>query len=192
MIVLKYLDRGCMRFGATKRRNRRQRRIGKFQLLELRSIGEERPIKIICRTKREIAELLFENCTDCRRMAAIPQGAFAACKVRRNQRAALITPVEEKEKLGKENMFSGRPPVEGREPTPLKYNSKLMNSIWGLYNRYSVHNFKKNTDADEGVTERFVAVWEAALKSYAPAANMVAAAAVTNNNSSVMKNENSI
>lgn len=37
----------------------------------------------------------------------------------------------------------------GRELTPLKYNSKLMNSIWGLYNRYSVHNFKKNTDADD-------------------------------------------
>jgi len=30
---------------------------------------------------------------------------------------------------------------------PMKYSSKLMNSIWGLYNRYSVHNFKKNTDA---------------------------------------------
>jgi hypothetical protein len=28
---------------------------------------------------------------------------------------------------------------------PAKYNSKLMNSIWGLYNRYSVHNFKKIT-----------------------------------------------
>lgn len=28
----------------------------------------------------------------------------------------------------------------------MQYSSKLMNSIWGLYNRYSVHNFKKNTD----------------------------------------------
>lgn len=31
----------------------------------------------------------------------------------------------------------------------LKYNSKLMNSIWGLYNRYSVHNFKKNNSDGE-------------------------------------------
>lgn len=35
------------------------------------------------------------------------------------------------------------------ELSPLKYNSKLMNSIWGLYNRYSVHNIKQqNTDGN--------------------------------------------
>lgn len=32
--------------------------------------------------------------------------------------------------------------------SPLQYNSKLMNSVWGMYNRYSVHNLKKNIDAD--------------------------------------------
>lgn len=26
--------------------------------------------------------------------------------------------------------------------SPSKYCDKMMNSIWGLYNRYSVHNFK--------------------------------------------------
>lgn len=31
--------------------------------------------------------------------------------------------------------------------SPLKYNSKLMNSIWGFYNRYSPHNVKKINDA---------------------------------------------
>lgn len=25
---------------------------------------------------------------------------------------------------------------------PMRYNSKLMNSIWGHYNEHSVHNFK--------------------------------------------------
>lgn len=25
---------------------------------------------------------------------------------------------------------------------PMRYNSKLMNSIWGRYNEHSVHNFK--------------------------------------------------
>lgn len=36
------------------------------------------------------------------------------------------------------------------EPNPMKYNSKMMNSIWGMYNRYSVHNFKKNIDDKVG------------------------------------------
>jgi hypothetical protein len=35
------------------------------------------------------------------------------------------------------------------EQPPVKYNSKLMNSIWGLYNRYSVHNLKKVTEGEE-------------------------------------------
>ncbi|XP_018019150.1 uncharacterized protein LOC108675631 [Hyalella azteca] len=26
--------------------------------------------------------------------------------------------------------------------SPMMYNSKMMNSIWGMYNKYSVHNFK--------------------------------------------------
>jgi uncharacterized phage-associated protein len=37
------------------------------------------------------------------------------------------------------------------EQPPAKYNSKLMNSIWGLYNRYSVHNLKKVTEGEEAV-----------------------------------------
>jgi uncharacterized phage-associated protein len=35
------------------------------------------------------------------------------------------------------------------EQPPAKYNSKLMNSIWGLYNRYSVHNLKKVTEGEK-------------------------------------------
>lgn len=47
-------------------------------------------------------------------MAAIPQGAFAACKVRNNlERNALITSMEKEEKTGKENTFNKRPPLEG-------------------------------------------------------------------------------
>lgn len=61
---------------------------------------------------------------------------------------------------------------------PLKYNSKLMNSIWGLYNRYSVHNFKKNTDAKEGARGGVaVAIWGAILENHPPVANAAAAAA---------------
>lgn len=98
-------------------------------------------------------ELLFESCEDCGKMAAVPQAAFAACKVRCNEQHDdnnMISAIEGKEKTSKENTFNGRFYPEGLELTPLKYNSKLMNSIWGLYNRYSVHNFKKNTDAEKG------------------------------------------
>uniref|UniRef100_A0A6P7GPA3 Uncharacterized protein LOC114344800 n=1 Tax=Diabrotica virgifera virgifera TaxID=50390 RepID=A0A6P7GPA3_DIAVI len=52
-------------------------------------------------------------------MASVPQGAFAAKKMRQREeqiQAAL---------------------------DPTQYNSKFMNSIWGQYNRYSVHNLKK-------------------------------------------------
>ncbi|CAG5097225.1 Protein of unknown function [Cotesia congregata] len=35
--------------------------------------------KIFCR--RQIYEFIFDSCTDCRNMAAVPQGAFAVCKV---------------------------------------------------------------------------------------------------------------
>jgi len=64
-----------------------------------------------------------------------------------------------------------------REPMPLKYNSKLMNSIWGQYNRYSVHNFKKNTDDEkEAYGGMTAAIW-AILKKHLPAANVAATTA---------------
>lgn len=180
MRIFKCLDSGCMRLRTNLRENRKLRK-AKGIHPETKKVAEENLAKIV---QRKIAELLFENCFDCGRMAIIPQGAFAACKVRRNlERNSMITPIEENEKVGKENVFSERPPLEGWELTPLKYNSKLMNSIWGLYNRYSVHNFKKNNDSIEGVFGSFVAVWGAIYQSHAPAANSVAATAVAKNNS---------
>lgn len=130
-------------------------------------------------TRRQITELFFENCIECGKMAAIPQGAFAACKIHWNEeRAILMSMMEGEEKTGKENMFNPRPPLEGWELTPLKYNSKLMNSIWGLYNRYSVHNFKKNTDAADGACGGVAAaIWGAILQNHPPAANAAATAA---------------
>ncbi|XP_034247105.1 uncharacterized protein LOC117648612 isoform X1 [Thrips palmi] len=65
-------------------------------------------------------------------MSAIPHGVLAARAVSANN-AKRVDP--------------GRSELACEDP-PLKYNSKLMNSIWGLYNRYSVHNFKKNTDGE--------------------------------------------
>ncbi|KAM0735869.1 hypothetical protein ACS0PU_009830 [Formica fusca] len=129
-------------------------------------------------TKRQITELFFDNCIDCEKMAAIPQSAFAVRKVRcNNERAVSMSVKGEKGKNEekKENIFNSRPHLEGWELTPLKYNSKLMNSIWGLYNRYSVHNFKKNTDAEEGARDGVAAaIWGAILENRPPAANAVA------------------
>ncbi|EFA08253.1 hypothetical protein TcasGA2_TC005881 [Tribolium castaneum] len=60
-------------------------------------------------------------------MSVVPQGVFAARKIRQNER-----------NLKNYNHDSYL--------TPTKYSSKYMNSIWGMYNRYSVHNLKKNMD----------------------------------------------
>nr|XP_033321814.1 uncharacterized protein LOC117217973 [Megalopta genalis] len=184
MTVFTDPDRSCMRFRATRYQGRRSgRRAAVGRPAEATITGVEKAKNIV--TKKEIAELLFETCTGCKKMAAIPQSALTACKVRRNlERNTMIShPVDKKEKAGKDVLFNARLSVEGRELTPMKYNSKLMNSIWGLYNRYSVHNFKKNTDANDGVFGSFVAVLGAAFDSHAPAANKMAAAAAAKNNS---------
>ncbi|XP_044253337.1 uncharacterized protein LOC123004241 [Tribolium madens] len=60
-------------------------------------------------------------------MSVVPQGVFAARKIRQNERI-----------LKNYNHDSCL--------TPTKYSSKYMNSVWGMYNRYSVHNLKKNMD----------------------------------------------
>ncbi|KAJ8915114.1 hypothetical protein NQ315_000366 [Exocentrus adspersus] len=72
--------------------------------------------------------IVLEFCPACRlNMAAVPQGAFAAKKVRQNE--------------GKRKDFNYT-----TELNPMNYSSKYMNSIWGQYNRYSVHNLKKIMD----------------------------------------------
>ncbi|KAH8301832.1 hypothetical protein KR059_012523 [Drosophila kikkawai] len=88
--------------------------------------------------------LLTTISTAASKMAAIPQGAFAACKIREqfNERemivARLRSAAADKGSLDNANSLTQR------EYSPNKYNDKLMNSIWGLYNRYSPHNVKKN------------------------------------------------
>jgi len=101
-------------------------------------------------------------------MAAIPQGAFAACKIREqfNERELIVARLRSAA-FDKGSVDNGNAStrkclisphwVNGsfthrffyflfpeREYSPNKYNDKLMNSIWGLYNRYSPHNVKKN------------------------------------------------
>lgn len=90
-------------------------------------------------------------------MAAIPYGAFAACKAMRKDMDTDL-------KVSR-SIAAYEPKIPNRkvlEYTPVQYNSKMMNSIWGFYNRYSPHNIKKSCDADlhfnygKGQQQRYV------------------------------------
>lgn len=103
-----------------------------------------------------ISDFIFEVCKDCFKMPSLPQGAFAAHKIReKHQHIALCKA---------ENCREENPPRYDMKKrlmqlSPTKYNEKLMNSIWGRYNRNSPHNFKKNNAANlGGVTQQPMAV----------------------------------
>ncbi|KAF5285873.1 hypothetical protein FQA39_LY04334 [Lamprigera yunnana] len=78
------------------------------------------------------------------KMSAAPQAAFMVRKYREMDQK----PSEEYVPFSTDHMALN----------PVKYNSKMMNSIWGLYNRYSVHNLKdsldKNTFVDAVVQQK--------------------------------------
>ncbi|XP_075980666.1 uncharacterized protein LOC142979556 isoform X2 [Anticarsia gemmatalis] len=74
-------------------------------------------------------------------MASIPPSAFSARRIRETQREMKVS------KTSKTNESTKFFTNTFMELSPLKYNSKLMNSIWGLYNRYSPHNVKNVNDA---------------------------------------------
>ncbi|CAH0725715.1 unnamed protein product, partial [Brenthis ino] len=86
--------------------------------------------------------IFLKVCKACQEnMASIPPSAFSARRIRETQRDMKVS-----------NIKKGTEPPQYfhtklTELTPLKYNSKLMNSIWGFYNRYSPHNVKKINDA---------------------------------------------
>ncbi|KAL1488879.1 hypothetical protein ABEB36_014672 [Hypothenemus hampei] len=69
-----------------------------------------------------------KSCVDNRENMSVPQGAFAAKKARNNME-------KWENQQSKENAFH--------------YNSKYMNSIWGMYNRFSVHNLKQRMDDNQ-------------------------------------------
>lgn len=92
-------------------------------------------------------------------MSTVPYGIYMARKVHQNNDLSKIQQIEkENEKLFKQcmNTFFARLflivksylILDTLELNPMKYNSKMMNSIWGMYNRYSVHNLKKIMDDD--------------------------------------------
>ncbi|KAL5286923.1 hypothetical protein ACFFRR_008118 [Megaselia abdita] len=81
-------------------------------------------------------------------MASIPQGAFAACKIRSYKEKDMMVS-RMPSSTGKPNSTKHYQNEKLTEYSPAKYNSKLMKSIWGLYNRYSPHNIKGNDDVSQ-------------------------------------------
>lgn len=93
----------------------------------------------------ELADLLFDQCGECNRMACLPQSAFAVHKMRKHQNEKNLAVA----RLTTDKQDAPRYTNNTLDLSPVKYSDKLMNSIWGLYNRYSPHNFKKNNGSNE-------------------------------------------
>lgn len=94
--------------------------------------------------QQDLADVLFEQCGECNKMASLPQAAFAVHKLRKPQNEKNLA-------VARQSMDKQESPrfMKTLDLTPVKYSDKLMNSIWGLYNRYSPHNFKKNNGSDQ-------------------------------------------
>lgn len=125
-------------------------------------------------TKQLLAKILVEICEDCLRMATLPQGAFAACKVRemknREQGLIIARMKAANDKYDAKNVYENKKLMEY---SPVKYNEKLMNSIWGQYNRYSPHNIK--TNEYESAANGYYLQQHYAVAAYAVAENLAMA-----------------
>lgn len=118
----------------------------------------------------DLADLLFDQCGECNKMACLPQSAFAAHKLRKAQNDKDLAVA----RLNSDKQGSPRYMNNTLDLTPVKYSDKLMNSIWGLYNRYSPHNFKKNNGADQqyfGMQQPFAVACAASEKTNSGAKN---------------------
>ncbi|GAB0098147.1 uncharacterized protein DMENIID0001_138540 [Sergentomyia squamirostris] len=104
--------------------------------------------------KLSLSDYLFDICdfcTDCSVMPSLPQGAFAACKIGeqfsgRKESTVMRPPTVFGQDGSRQNYSNNKKLMEY---TPAKYNGKMMNSIWGLYNKYSPHNIKNVSDVDD-------------------------------------------
>lgn len=118
----------------------------------------------------DLADLLFYQCGECNKMACLPQSAFAVHKLRKAQNDKNLAVA----RLSTEKQDSPRYMNNTLDLTPVKYSDKLMNSIWGLYNRYSPHNFKKNNGSDQqyfGMQQPFAVACAASEKANSEAKN---------------------
>lgn len=118
----------------------------------------------------DLADLLFDQCGECSKMACLPQSAFAVHKLRKAQNDKDLAVA----RLSTDKQDAPRYMNNTLDLTPVKYSDKLMNSIWGLYNRYSPHNFKKNNGSDQqyfGMQQPFAVACAASEKANSEAKN---------------------
>lgn len=78
-------------------------------------------------------------------MPSLPQGAFAACKLRAHNQKQMQVATNTPDKPDPTQNFNANKKL--MDYAPNKYNEKFMNAIWGHYNRYSPHNIKSNDAA---------------------------------------------
>jgi len=109
-------------------------------------------------TEKSLSLIKFkDHCGDCNKMSRVTMSCYAASKHIADETVARVQPKEKPKPSKPINKY-------GEMETSVsldKYNGKLMNSIWGLYNRNSPHNFKKqnaeslSNKGQEIATEKF-------------------------------------
>jgi hypothetical protein len=96
--------------------------------------------------------LCIDICQACFNMSTLPQGALFVRKLRENHFcedgfiSRMKTFHDQQESEMEINKSENQ---KWLGYNPLKYNEKLMNSIWGQYNRYSPHNIKTNVHEED-------------------------------------------
>ncbi|XP_026756160.2 uncharacterized protein LOC113516024 [Galleria mellonella] len=119
--------------------------INLFSAIGARKGSKESAALIKAHDNLTLHNIFFNLCQACelKIMASIPPSAFSAGRIRDTQRNRGDMKLKTNVTKSNEKYFN----TTFKELSPLKYNSKLMNSIWGFYNRYSPHNVKKVNDA---------------------------------------------
>ncbi|ODM92095.1 Phosphatidylinositol transfer protein sfh5 [Orchesella cincta] len=109
-------------------------------------LGSEERSEVVSKDKLFTATVL-PTCKSCgtSRMSSIPMGAHAAFKVRNTLNAN----GERFDKQQQPSVSFTNTDAAPQPTPPARYNSKLMNSVWGMYNRYSVHNIKSHIAYDK-------------------------------------------
>lgn len=143
MVLVLGLHGGDISLDVPKQLRRQQQQKQQQRQEEITSLHHASDSLLKAENQQDLADVLFEQCGECNKMASLPQAAFAVHKLRKPQNDKNLT-------VARQSMDKQESPryMKTLDLTPVKYSDKLMNSIWGLYNRYSPHNFKKNNGSD--------------------------------------------
>lgn len=144
MVLVLGLHGGDISLDVPRQLRRQQEEITSLYQQQVRQRQASDSLVLQAENQQDLAEVLFDQCGECNKMASLPQAAFAVHKLRKPQNEKNLT-------VARQSMDKQESPryMKTLDLTPVKYSDKLMNSIWGLYNRYSPHNFKKNNGSGQ-------------------------------------------